>query len=85
MKIFTYPSVILFTDSSIIIRGKRVFLKRPAREAKSGRKIILPHSTFAVISLITELIPWLVAVNGRLWPFASNGNLLQKGIIVDLS
>ncbi len=31
-------------------------LKRPAREAKSGRKILLPHSTFAVIPLIIELI-----------------------------
>jgi len=80
MKIFTYPSVILFTGSSIIIRGKRVFLKRPTREAKSGRKILLPHSAFAVIPLITELIPWFVAVNGRPWPFTSNGNLLQKGI-----
>ena len=32
-------------------------LKIPAREARSERKILLPHSTFTVIPLIIELIP----------------------------
>ena len=43
-------------NSSIIIRGNRVFSDATVGRPKAEEKFSYPHGTFAVIPLITELI-----------------------------
>ncbi|OQX64979.1 MAG: hypothetical protein B5M55_04985 [Desulfococcus sp. 4484_242] len=55
---FTGCAFLLFGNSSIT-RGRRAFLKRPARRPGAEEKLSCPGATFTVIPLIIEVIRYL--------------------------